>query len=526
MGLLAAIIDPKRESRSGLANPAQWLIDALGGDPSGSGISVTEMSALKFTAVYASVRIIAETMASLPYFVFQRGDGDARRRAMEQPAYKLLHDQANPHMTAMVFRETVQGHVLTHGNGYAEIARDGSGNPGALWPLDPSRVGPALNSDGELEYVYKPSTGSDKRIPAKDVLHIPGLGFDGYVGYSPIRLAREAIGLGLAAERHGASFFANDSRPSGILEHPGKMETAARDRLHASWEAIHSQDSAHRMAILEQGMTWKAVGIPNEDAQWLESRAFQIRDIARIYRIPPHLLADLDRATFSNIEAQGIEFVTHCIRPWLVRWEQECNRKLVKPGSGYFCEHIVDALLRGDTPSRYSAYSIGRMGGWLSANEIRRLENMNPIDGGDEYLVPLNMTPAAQQRAALEAHRPLLTDVCGRILRREAGAIESALRHEDTWAAEVEGFYGSHGNFIRQALEPALTACLAAMPMRARTAGAYAQCFAELRIRAAGRSAPNPDKAREAIIDLRDGAAAAWADEILIELIGGDNTNG
>jgi len=916
MGLLAAIIDPKAEFRSGFANPAQWLIDALGAGPSASGISVTEANALKFSAVYASHRIIGETVGSLPFLVYKRGDDDGRHRAPEHSVYKVLHDQANPHMTAMVFRETLQGHILGWGNGYAEIARDGSGNVRELWPLDPSRIGPVLASDGSLEYVYKYQNGQNaKHIPAKDVLHIPGLGFDGYIGYSPIRMAREAIGLGLAAERHGATFFANDSRPGGVLEHPGVVEQEAHDRLKASWETLHSRGSAHRIAILEQGMKWQATAIPNEDAQWLESRAFQVREIARIYRIPPHLLADLDRATFcmpadtevlttggpvsiadvnagdvvcsfdetgqqrqatvlrsectgedeilcirttnrsvrmnarhrvairaksptprpgaggyqcvtwetvwrragelkvgdvliaadgiesaglercptrdvtegfaefcglllgdgninknhgvtiaraataqymdhyrdvmaaefvsydggngrevltktrpvhigesdrqtrfssvlaaneltelglagtahtksvpgwvfkltdklrlaflrgfldadgsvdkkgrisysscnekmlsqirhlciavgvpvtnmrcqegvttlpngrqiafrqyaftcsdpganrrigsndpryvarmmagkpinrkgrkypryggkgfdapgmalsritsidhdpvekvydlevdgthcfiangvvvhnSNIEAQGIEFVTHCIRPWLVRWEQECNRKLLANAPGYFCEHVVDGLLRGDTASRYSAYAVGRQWGWLSTNEIRRRENMNPIDGGDEYLVPMNMTPAAK-RAIIAAHRPLLTDICGRILRREAGAIESALRREATWKTEIEAFYSEHRQFIVRAIAPAITACLGALPATVRgdrSAGDYAWGFAETRVRRAMAKAADLVGAQQTARECRGGAAAAWADEILTELIGGENTDG
>ena len=238
------------------------------------------------------------------------------------------------------------------------------------------------------------------------VWHLRGLSNDGLDGYSPISLMRQAIGLSMAAEKFGAKFFGNDARPGGILLHPGQLGDEAAKRLTETWESRHGGLSgAHRVAVLEEGLSYKEIGIPPDDAQFLETRKFQVNEIARIYRIPPHMLADLERATFSNIEHQSIDFVTHTIRPWLVRWEQSIKQNLMVPADRdrYFAEFLVDGLLRGDTKSRYEAYAIGRQNGWFSADDIREMENLNPLpDGkGEEYLIPLNMIPAGSAPATV-----------------------------------------------------------------------------------------------------------------------------
>ena len=384
----------KLEKRNTSQNPSRWFIDWVsGGASSDSGVSVTEASALTYTAVWSAVRVISETLASLPLPVYKR-EGDTRTRAVGHPVYTLLHDTPNPDMTAMVFRETMQAHVLTYGNAYAEIDRSPANIPTALWPLHPGKVTPKRNVAGELVYQIGPT--AEKIIPARNILYVSGLGFDGIVGYSPIRMHMQAIGLGQAVEKYGARFFKNDAKPGGTLNHPGKLPPDAAERLMKSWQAAHSGDNAHTTALLEEGVTFDALGMSPEDAQSLGTREFQLSEIARIFRIPAHMIGDLSHATFSNIEHMAIEFVTQTIRPWCVRWEQEIRRKLFGFDTPYYAEHLVDGLLRGDIASRYAAYATGRQWGWLNSNDIRALENMNPVPGGEAYFAPMNMTTLEQ----------------------------------------------------------------------------------------------------------------------------------
>jgi HK97 family phage portal protein len=363
---------------------------------SSSGVSINERNALENTAVSAAIRILSESVGSLPLPLFERKPDGSRIRAIDHPLYPILHDMANPFMTAMVFRELMTSHMLSWGNAYAEIEWDNKGNQKALWPLRPDVTEPIYNHDKKtLEYK---TIINDKIyiLPAYRVLHIYGFGFDGLKGQSLIRLHREAIGLAKATEKYGAKYFGNGAKPGGVLEHPGQLSEEAANRLRAGWNEMHSGlENAHRVAILEEGMTYKQIGLPPEDSQFLETRRFQIEEVARIFRIPLHMLASLERATFSNIEHQSIEFVTHTLRPWLVRIEQAINSRLLTEDERkiFYAEHIVDGLLRGDIKSRYEAYAIGRQNGWLSANDIRRMENQNTIEGGDVYLVNGNMIP-------------------------------------------------------------------------------------------------------------------------------------
>lgn len=365
---------------------------------SSSGVSVTENNAMQITAVGAAVRILSESIASLPLMLYSRTTGGGRVKATWHPLFNILHDQPNPLMTAMTFRELLMSHVLLWGNGYAEIEWDKSGQIVGLWPLRPDVTIP-LYDPAKKEIFYKTTINSEVFIlPAYRVLHIYGLGFDGIKGYSPIRMHREAIGLAKATEKYGSKYFGNGAKPGGVLEHPNNLSKDAADRLRSSWNEMHSGlDNAHRVAILEEGLTYKQIGLPPEDSQFLETRKFQIEEISRIYRVPPHMLGSLDKATFSNIEHQGIEFVTHTLRPWLVRTEQAISIRCltVDERKKYYSEHIADALLRGDTKSRYEAYAIGRQNGWLSANDIRQKENENTIEGGDVYLVNGNMIPVS-----------------------------------------------------------------------------------------------------------------------------------
>ena len=364
---------------------------------SSSGKSVNEKTALQTTAVYACVRILAETIASLPLHTYRYSTG-GKEKAMNHPLYYLLHSEPNPEMTSFVFRETLMGHLLLWGNAYAQIIRDGRGRVLGLYPLLPSKMLVSRTDQGILFYQYE-KDGRTYLLPNAEVLHIPGLGFDGLVGYSPIAMAKNAIGMAIATEEYGAKFFANGASPGGVLEHPGVVKDPGKIR--ESWNAVYQgSGNAHRVAVLEEGMKFQPIGIPPEQAQFLETRKYQLNEIARIFRIPPHMIGDLEKSSFSNIEQQSLEFVMYTLDPWVIRWEQAISRALFSDSEKrqYFVKFNVDGLLRGDYQSRMNGYAVGRQNGWLSANDIRELENLNRISpelGGDLYLVNGNMTKLA-----------------------------------------------------------------------------------------------------------------------------------
>ena len=359
-----------------------------------SGKVVNERTAMQTTAVYACVRILSETLASLPLHTYRHTER-GKEKAIDHNLYYLLHDEPNPEMTSFVFRETLMGHLLLWGNAYAQIIRDGSGKVVALYPLLPDKMKVDRTSAGELYYEYQTDTGP-VILRNYEVFHIPGLGFDGLVGYSPIAMAKNAIGMAIATEEYGAKFFANGANPGGVLEHPGVLKDPKRVR--DSWNAVYQgSGNAHRIAVLEEGMKFHSIGIPPEQAQFIATRKFQLNEIARIFRIPPHMIGDLDKSSFSNIEQQSREFVKYTLDPWVSRWEQAIHKSLLKPDEKrqYFVKFNVDGLLRGDYESRMNGYAIGRQNGWLSANDIRELEDMNRIpedQGGDLYLINGNMT--------------------------------------------------------------------------------------------------------------------------------------
>ena len=372
--------------------------------PTAAGKVVNERTAMQTTAVYACVRILAESIAGLPLHVYAY-EGQGKERVPAHPLYFLLHDAPNPEMTSFVFRETLMTHLLLWGNAYAQILRDGMGRVIGLYPLLPDRMD--VNRDsrtGELYYLYTRNAEENPnfkgagqiRLNRMDVLHIPGLGFDGLVGYSPIAMAKNAVGIALATEEYGATFFQNGARPAGVLEHPGVLKDPSK--LRESWQSIYGgTKNAGKIAVLEEGVKYQQIAIPPEEAQFLETRKFQIDEIARLYRVPPHMVGDLEKSSFSNIEQQSLEFVKYTLNPWVVRWEQSLQKALLsnRERKDYFIRFNVDGLLRGDYKSRMEGYAIGRQNGWLSANDIRSLEDMNPInadEGGDLYLINGNMT--------------------------------------------------------------------------------------------------------------------------------------
>lgn len=364
--------------------------------------SVTEEKALHIDAVYACVQLYARTLAALPLMVYKMTD-KGKERATDHYLYRLLHDEPNPNMTSYVFREIMEASLKLWGNAYAWIEYDENWRAKYLWPLPPDSVFPQRSlKTGELFYDVMMFDSSRRVCRSYEILHIPGLGFDGIKGRSPIRQTAETMGLSLSIKSYGNKFFENGARPSGILEHPGNLSEPAQERLINKFDKRYSgiENSAKTM-LLEEGMKYVQVGIPPEEAQFLESRKYSVTEIARIYGVPPHMIGDLDRATFSNIESQDINFAKHTIMPECVRWEKELMKKLLTAEERqlYEIEFLMDGLVRGDMQSRYQAYAIGRQWGFLNTNDIRAKENMNFVEGGETYFVPLNMI-ASDQAAA------------------------------------------------------------------------------------------------------------------------------
>ncbi len=363
-----------------------------------SGKAVNEHTAMQMTAVYSCVRILSETLAGLPLHVYKYNDSGGKEKYLSHPLYRSLHDEPNPEMTSFVFRETLMSHLLLWGNAYAQIIRNAKGEVVALYPLMPNKMTVDRDSSGRLFYLYQRSSddvaslGKDNQVylSPSDVLHIPGLGFDGLVGYSPIAMARNAVGLAIATEEYGAKFFANGAAPGGVLEHPGTIKDP--QRVKESWNSAYQGSSnAHRVCVLEEGMKYQPIGISPEQAQFLETRKFQINEIARIFRVPPHMVGDLEKSSFSNIEQQSLEFVKYTLDPWLIRWEQSMCRALISNSEKptVFIKFNVDGLLRGDYEGRMKGYSIGIQNGFMSPNDVRMLENMDLIPeelGGNRYL--------------------------------------------------------------------------------------------------------------------------------------------
>ena len=377
-----------------------------------SGKVVNEQTAMQTTAVYACVRILSEAVAGLPLHIYRyRADG-GKERIPQHPLYSLLHDEPNSEMTSFVFRETLMSHLLLWGNAYAQVVRNGRGQVIALYPLLPSKMDVSRAANGELLYTYyrdfdesgiKPE-GGYVTLRKDEVLHIPGLGFDGLIGYSPIAMSKNAIGMSLATEEYGASFFANGANPGGVLEHPGVIKDI--QRVKDSWNtAYQGSGNAHKIAVLEEGMKFQAIGIPPEEAQFLETRKFQIDEIARIFRVPPHMVGDLEKSSFSNIEQQSLEFVKYTLDPWVVRWEQSLQQSLILPSekASLMIRFNLDGLLRGDYQSRMHGYSVGIQNGFYSVNDVRQLEDLNLLEdaeGGNLHFVNGNMVKLKDVGAA------------------------------------------------------------------------------------------------------------------------------
>ena len=405
MGILQGIFKPRDKPSQGRSAKNLGGSSFLWGNSS-AGKVVNEHTAMQMTAVYSCVRILAEAIAGLPLFVYRYNKDGSKEKCLDHPLWRVLHDEPNPEMTSFVFRETMMNHLLLSGNAYAQIIRNARGEVVALYPLMPNRMKVDRDSQGRLYYRYTKNSDdapevvknkqSDVILVPSDVLHVLGLGYDGLVGYSPIAMAKNAVGLAMAAEEYGAKFFANGAAPSGVLEHPGTIKDP--ERIRQSWQSTFGgSGNSNKIAVLEEGLKYTPIAISPEQAQFLETRKFQINEIARIFRVPPHMLADLEKSSFSNIEQQSLEFVKYTLDPWVIRWEQAMNKALLLDSekSTVFTKFNVDGLLRGDYASRMTGYATARQNGWMSANDIRELENLDriPADlGGDLYLINGAMT--------------------------------------------------------------------------------------------------------------------------------------
>lgn len=363
--------------------------------PTNTNIVVNEYTALNYTGYYACVKVISETIATIPFHIYKRLKPRGKERAIEHPLYFLLSDEPNPEMDSFEFRETMMVHLLTWGNAYSNIERNNANGIKALWPLRPDRID-IIRKDGRLWYIYKMPNGERRKLRHENVFHIRGLSSNGIKGLAPLQQAREAIALGIGSEKFTGKFLDNNAKPGGYLEHPGTVGPKGKKNLETSWQEMHGGlDNVNRIAILEEGMKFHDVGVPPESAQLLETRKFQLLEMCRIHRLQAHKVQHLEDASLKNIEHQSIEFTIDTIQPWGTRIERATKKQLfVKEDKlDYFPAFLLDGLLRGDIRTRYQAYKIGREIAVLSTNDIREMENRNPIrkdDGnfdpaGDKY---------------------------------------------------------------------------------------------------------------------------------------------
>lgn len=429
-----------------------------------AGVSVTPDTALKISTVFACVGLLSETIASLPIVIFRYMENeDGRERARNHPLYPVLHDQANETQTAFEFVQMMQTHALMSRNGCGGCAKIIAGPRGfadSLEPLHPDNVRKEKLSNGRIRYQVREDNGREKAYLDEDIFEVRGMSLDGWNSVSVVSYARDSFGLSLAAERYGGRFFRNDSRPGGVLTTEGSLKKDAAQRIKGEWEEFHTGSNQHRIAVLEQGLKWQQVGISPEEAQFLGTREFQAEDVCRWFRVPPHMVGLTSKATSwgSGLEEMNLGFLAYTLRPWLTRWIQAIKRDLILAPQTYFADFIIEHLLKGDILTRYNAYAVARQWGWMSVNEIRRLENLNPVQGGDVYLSPLNMGPVATSPPApllrgegREHYRLLVEESAARLVRKEMGAI-GRLPTDGQWVAGVERFFSDHAALVAQAM--------------------------------------------------------------------------
>lgn len=444
---LVSVIVGSRSSlenpQSPLSFPAEWLLDVFTGGRTDSGLRVSELTALQVSTVYACVMRIASSVATLPLNVYEhiaaKDFRAGKRLAVDHDLFELLHYAPNPEMTSRSFRMALQAHLLLWSNAYAEIQRDNANRPVAIWPRNPDKTRTHRTENGLL--VYKTSEGQagtsgERTIASEDMIHIPGLALDGRVGQKVVYLARNSFGLALAAEKFGNKLFANYGRPGGVLEHPTQLTNEARQNIKHSWAEAQGGENIHTVPLLEEGLQWKDVANKPNEAQFLETRQFQRAEICSIFGVPPHMIGDPDKQNRANTEQLGLEFMTFTLQPWLVAWEQELKRKLF-PNRGrnankFFSMFDTRRLMMPDANSRKGFYIAGKQWGFLSTNDIRELENLNPVDDpdADALWIPLNMTKAGAQTDIagdedvsaryIKAFSRVFRDAFGRIVARTA----------------------------------------------------------------------------------------------------------
>lgn len=489
--MIARAIERRAETFNPLHPKDPGLATLFNFRDSSSGISVTDDVALTYSAVFSCVKVLAETLASIPLPVFRRLPNGGRERDPRHPLFPVLHHRANPEMTSAEFRETLMLQLCLRGNGLANIVRNGAGDVVELWPLRTDRVR-MVRRNGKIFYLVQLQTET-RTLRREEVFHVRSLSPNGLWGYSPIDQGKEAIGLGLAAEKSGASFYANDSTPSGILKHKGELSPEARQRLKETWDDAHQGfEQKHRVAVLEDDLTWESIGVTPEDAQFLGTRTFQVLEIARWFRIPPHLIQEMSKATFSNIDSQSLEFVKYTMLPWFFKWEQAIQRDLIleAESESHFAEFLVDGLLRGDPKLRAEFYRTMWGIGAMNDDEIRARENLNPQpDGkGSIYYVPLNFMPAGgstppaptdaggrqekrteQRQQMAEGRRrlsiafePAFRDAAVRMLRVERRDVMKEARRQlgardvPNFMGFLDEFYEKHQEFVSRTFAPAL----------------------------------------------------------------------
>lgn len=389
MGLFDWLFSPFRKSASSFE---RLLLSVLGA-PTSSGVSVTPDTAMQAAAVYACVSVLSESVAQLPIHLYRR-KGQTKEIAYDHPLYRLLHDQPNSWQTSFEYRSMCMSHILLRGHSISYKNRLRSGRIAELIPIHPDSIH-KIEQDSttyEIAVTVRTKTG-EAQFKASELLFLRGLTLDGLTGITPIRYCRDTIGLAIAAEQHGARLFGNGAKPGGILTMPGTPKDETVQKLREDWQTTYSGDNAHKVAVLYGGLEFKPLTMSNEDAQYLETRKFQRSEIASLFRVPAHLINDLEKATFSNVEHLGLSFVVHSLMPWLIRWEQAIYRDLLtqEEQKTYYAKHNAAGLLRGDVKSRFEAYGMAIKDGWMLRNEARDLEDMNPVAGLDEPIMPLNM---------------------------------------------------------------------------------------------------------------------------------------
>lgn len=478
----------QKENRATLNNPSTPISVIFDdGMKSNTGKNVTPDTAMQSTVVFACVKILSETIASLPLHIYKRLQPTGKEKATDHDLYKILHDTPNPELTSFEFFEIMQSHLCLRGNAYAEKVYDNAGRLSELWPISPSRVTVARDKvSGQLRYTVMLPDGGQVVYGTDRIFHRKGLGGDGVIGYSPVRMAKEAIGLSLATEEYGARFFGNGAKTGGVLEHPGKLSsTTAKGNIRKSFEDQHQGlSNAHRLLILEEGMKYHQVGLSQEDSQYLQTRNYQGLEICRIFNVPAIMVGlENKSSTYASAEQFFLSFVINTIRPWLVRWEQGIKKDLFDiEDVEYFAEFLVAGMLRGDIASRYNAYAVGRNGGWLSADDIRELENMNPLPNGQgkAYLLPLNMVPADQAGKAGDmakqgktpempmkkqmnnAFKRLFQDATTRIIKRERADVLRQIRKYSKrenigeFKKWLDEFYEEHRGFVVKNISPVI----------------------------------------------------------------------